>query len=84
MGPFDIFILCEQIHTGMAKILIDTGAQVSLVKEGRLARGSGIRQDIHFVHGITGDFIQVKGQIDLSIRGMAIHAKYTPLTHFLC
>jgi hypothetical protein len=77
MGPFDIFTLCDQIHSGMAKVLIDTGAQASLVKEGRLARGSEIKQDLHYVHGITGDFIEVKGLIDLTIKGTTLPVKDT-------
>ena len=46
---------------------MDTGSQVSLVKEGTLIRGSNIKHDVPSIQGITGDFMQVKGQTKLSI-----------------
>jgi hypothetical protein len=31
--PFEICILCNQLHTGLGNALIDTGSQVSLIRE---------------------------------------------------
>jgi hypothetical protein len=40
---------------------------VSLVKESGPTRGSKNRRDISRIQGITGNFIQIKGQIELMI-----------------
>jgi hypothetical protein len=77
MGPFDIFILCDQIHTGMAKVLIDTGAQEVISKGGQPSQRIRDQAGSHYVHGITGDFIEAKGLIDLTIKGTALPVRDT-------
>jgi hypothetical protein len=38
-SPFVIYTLCDQLNNGMGNALIDTGSQVSLAVESKLARG---------------------------------------------
>ena len=51
----------------MGNALIDTGSQVSLVTETGLAQGSEIKRRVLRIHGITGNVMETKGQIDLCI-----------------
>jgi len=37
-GPFEIYVLCDQLSMVLGNALVDTGSQVSLVKEGGLTR----------------------------------------------
>jgi hypothetical protein len=46
---------------------------VSLVKEGTIIRGSNIKHDVSCIQGITGNFMQVKGQTKLSIGETSPH-----------
>jgi hypothetical protein len=52
---------------GMGDALIDTGSQVSLVAETSLARGLRIKKQVVHIHGITGNTMDTKGQIDLCV-----------------
>jgi hypothetical protein len=72
-GPFEIYVLCNELHTGLGNALVDTGSQVSLVKESGLIRGSNIRRDILHIQGITGDLMEIKGQTKLSIGDTSTH-----------
>jgi hypothetical protein len=38
-GPFEIYELCDKLRTCLGNALVDTGSQVSLVKESGLIRG---------------------------------------------
>lgn len=35
-GPFEIYVLCNKLCTGLGNALVDKGSQVSLVKESGL------------------------------------------------
>jgi hypothetical protein len=71
--PFEIYVLCKQLHTGLGNALVDTGSQVSLVKESVLTKGSSIKHDILQVKGITGNFMQLKGKTQLKIGDTSSH-----------
>ena len=58
--PFIIYVLCDQLKDGMGNALIDTGSQVSLVKETGLARGLKIKRQVVKIHGITGNVMETK------------------------
>ena len=66
-------MLCEQLSTGLGNALVDTGSQVSLIKESSLTRGSRIRRDISSIQGITGNSKQIRGQIELKIGETSLH-----------
>jgi len=72
-GHFEIYVLCNELITGLGNILVDTGSQVSLGKEGTLIRGSNIKHDVSCIQSITGDFMQVKGRTRLSIGKTSPH-----------
>jgi len=55
------------LKTGLGNALVDTGSQVSLVKERILIKGSDIKRHVLKIHGITGDYLETKGQIDFRI-----------------
>jgi hypothetical protein len=71
--PFEIYVPCNQLHTGLGNAFVDTGSQVSLVKESGLIRGSNIGHHISHIQGITGNFTQLKGQTKLNIRDTLSH-----------
>jgi hypothetical protein len=72
-GPFEIYVLCDQLSMGLGNALVDTGSLVSLVKESGLTRGSKIRRDIARIQSITGNFISIKGQTELLIGETSPH-----------
>jgi hypothetical protein len=72
-GPFEIYVLCNELYTGLGNALVDTGSQVSLVKECGLIRGSNIERGISHIQGITGNSMQIKGQTKLSIGDTSPH-----------
>jgi len=57
----------------MGNALIDTGSQVSLVKETGLARGLKIKRQLVKIHGITGNVMEAKGKVDLGIGETSLH-----------
>ena len=71
--PFVVYVLCNQLKTGMGNALIDTGSQVSLVAETGLIRGLKVRKHLVQIHGITGNVMETKGQIDLCVGETSPH-----------
>jgi hypothetical protein len=57
----------------MGNALIDTGSQVSLVAETSLTRGLKIKEQVVQIHGITGNTMDTKGQIDLCVGETSSH-----------
>jgi hypothetical protein len=57
----------------MGNALIDTGSQVSLVKETGLTRGLKTKRQVVQIHGITGNVIETKGKVDLCIGETSPH-----------
>ena len=66
-------MLCDSLKTGLGNALVDTGSQVSLVKERSLIKGSDITKHVLKIHGITGDFLETKGQTTLRIGETSPH-----------
>jgi len=66
-------MLCDSLKTGLGNALVDTGSQVSLVKERSLIKGSDITKHVLKIHGITGDYLETKGQINLRIGETSPH-----------
>jgi len=58
---FEIYVLCDSLKKGLGNAVIDTGSQVSLVKERSLIKGSDITRHVLKIHGITGDHLETKG-----------------------
>jgi hypothetical protein len=46
-GPFEIYVLCNQLYTGFGNALVDTGSQVSFVKESGLMRDQALSVASH-------------------------------------
>ena len=67
LQPFEIYVLCYSLKTGLGIALVDTGSQVSLIKERSLTKVSAIKRHVLKIHGITGNYLETKGQIDLRI-----------------
>jgi hypothetical protein len=61
------------LKNGMGNALIDTGSQVLLVAETSLARGLRIKRQVVQIHGITGNVMDTKGQIDLCVGETSPH-----------
>jgi hypothetical protein len=72
--PFVVYIVCDQLKTGMGNALIDTGSQVSLVAENSLKRkGLKFSDQVIEIYGITGNVMQTKGQVELSVGETSPH-----------
>ena len=65
--PFELYVLCDKLRTGMGTALVDTGYQVSLVTEHCLNKGSVIKKQTMKIHGITGNAMETKEQIELRV-----------------
>ena len=73
LQPFEIYVLCDSLKTGLGNVLVDTGSQVSLVKRRSLIKGSDITRHVLKIHGITGDYLEINGQINLRIGEISPH-----------
>jgi hypothetical protein len=70
LEPFDVFVTSPQLQDGVGLGLIDTGAQVSLVKSKSLKKSSLKTKckDIHVnVQGINGDSMHIDRGIMLQV-----------------
>ena len=67
LGPYEIYVLSEDFRNGLGIALVDTGAQVSLVKYEDLKRGCSLKGDKTRIMGITGDSIEVRGVLHMRI-----------------
>ena len=67
LRPFEIYVLCDTLKTGIGNALVDTGSQVALITERSLIKGSNIKRHVFKIYGITGDYLETKGQVDLSL-----------------
>ncbi|KAJ4425612.1 hypothetical protein ANN_27808 [Periplaneta americana] len=64
LGPYKVYVLCPQVKGGLGVALIDTGSQVSLVREDALVKLK--RDESHMeIQGITGNKLKVKGRVPL-------------------
>jgi hypothetical protein len=70
---FEIYVLCDSLKMGLSITLVDTGSQVSLVKERSLIKGTDITRHVLKIRGITGDYVETKGQIGLRIGETSPH-----------
>ena len=73
LQPFEIYLLCNSLKTGLGNAQVDTGSQVSLVKERSLIKGSDITRHVLQIRGITVDYLETKGQIELRIGETSSH-----------
>jgi hypothetical protein len=73
LQPFEIYVLCDSLKTGLGKALVNTGSQVSLVKERSVIKGSDIKRHVLKIHGITLYYLETQGQIDLRIGETSPH-----------
>jgi len=62
--------MCDSLNNGRGNALIDTGSQVSLVTAKNLIRGSKIDRQVMKIHGISGNFMETKGYVELCIGEM--------------
>jgi len=67
LQPFEIYVLCDSLKTGLGNALVDTGSQVSLVKECSLIKGTDIARRVLKIRGITGDYLETERQIELRV-----------------
>jgi hypothetical protein len=67
LGRYEIYIVSRQLKEGLGVALIDSGSQVSLVKEASLIKASKEKYGNIQIQGVTGKPMNVKGQIKLKI-----------------
>jgi hypothetical protein len=67
--PFEIYVLCDSVKTGMSNALVDTGSQVSLVTKCSLNKGVHIEKCVT----ITWNYVETKGQVELCIGETSPH-----------
>jgi hypothetical protein len=68
LGYYEIYVISPQLKNEPGVALIDTGSQVSLVKESSLTKFSKERYGNVKISGITGNQIDIKGQVKLQIK----------------
>jgi hypothetical protein len=61
-----VYVVSPQLKEGLGVALIDTGSQISLVRESSLIRFSREKNENFKIYGITGE-VELKGQIKLII-----------------
>jgi hypothetical protein len=61
------------LKNGIGNALIDTGSQVSLIVADGLVRGLKINKHVLKIRGVTGNFIETKGYVDLCIGETSPH-----------
>jgi hypothetical protein len=66
-GRYDVHVVSPQLKEGLGVALIDTGSQISLVRESSLIRFSREKNDNFKIYGITSEEVEMKGQIKLII-----------------
>ncbi|PNF19606.1 hypothetical protein B7P43_G16783 [Cryptotermes secundus] len=67
LGHYEVYVVSPQLREGLWIALIDTGSQVSLVKESSLTRFSVQKgRDIR-ICGITGSQMDIRRQVELKI-----------------
>ena len=67
LGHYEVYVVSPQLREGLGIALIDTGSQVSLVKESSLTRFSVQKgRDIR-ICGITGSQLDIRGKVELQI-----------------
>lgn len=78
LGPYEVYVLCPEIKGGLGIALIDTGAQVSLVRESSLVKNIAQSDDVIEIQGISGKNIKVKGMVNLTLNNCSepIESKY--------
>ena len=49
LGPYEMYVLENKLKQGVGTALIDTGAQISLIKESALIKGVTVAQDDNYI-----------------------------------
>lgn len=67
LGPYEVYILSLELKTGVGIALIDTGAQISLVKEESIVKNIIKDNERMEIQGISGNKVMVKGKAILTL-----------------
>jgi hypothetical protein len=67
LGRYEIYVVSPQLKEGLGVALIDSGSQISLIKESSLTKCSKeVGENLH-ITGITGKQMKVKGKVRIKI-----------------
>jgi hypothetical protein len=67
LGHYEIYMVSKELKGELGVALIDTGSQVSLVKESSLIRFSQVEEENLQICGITGKQVEINGKAKLKI-----------------
>jgi hypothetical protein len=67
LGRYEVYVDSLQLREGLGTALIDTGSQVSLIKESSLTKLRAKKGRDLKICGITGKQMDIKGQVELII-----------------
>jgi hypothetical protein len=67
LGHYEVYVVSSQLKEGLGTALIDTGSQVSLVKETSLTKCSVQKGKDIKICGITGNQMNIRGQVEVEI-----------------
>ena len=67
LGPYEMYVLENKLKQGVGTALIDTGAQISLIKESALIKSVTRAQDDNYIQGITRKSIPIIGKVELKL-----------------
>jgi hypothetical protein len=76
VNPYVVYVLCNYLPNGYGEALIDTGSQVSLVKQDSLTHAKIRPENISF-QTVTGELFPVIGVVNLCINNVE-HGKEMP------
>jgi hypothetical protein len=65
LGHYEVYVVSPQLKEMLGIALIDSGSQVSLIKEASLVKFNKRKNENIQIQGVTGKQMNVKGQINL-------------------
>jgi hypothetical protein len=77
LGRYEMYVVRLQLRKGLGVGLIDTGSQVSLIKESSLTKLSAKKGSDLKICGITGKQMDIKGHVELIIENTLQPLKQT-------
>jgi hypothetical protein len=67
LGHCEVYVVSNELKGELGVALIDTGSQVSLVKESSLKKFSKRKDNNLQIYGVTGKKVEIKGEIRIRI-----------------
>ncbi|PNF43129.1 hypothetical protein B7P43_G18012 [Cryptotermes secundus] len=67
LGHYDIYVVSKELKGQLGVALLDSGSQVSLVKESSLAKFIEEKNGNFQIFGVTGKELEIKGKVNINL-----------------